>query len=135
MKKGYKIYKQYTGVNLIQNGFNSYSTKGNTQLGKLIKEAQAVLKNCVVWYEIVNLESGTVNIIYKEVWNNYFIEESEVIKMARLKTVYILSIDNFGQPSGDITEVKMTKEEYLKRKQNDEYIYDKYSTALYVALR
>ena len=29
--------------------------------------------------------------------------------MARLKTVYILSIDNFGQPSGDITEVKMTQ--------------------------
>ena len=67
MKKGYKIYKQYTGVNLIQNGFNSYSTKGNTQLGKLIKEAQAALKNCVVWYEVVNNESGTVNIIYKEV--------------------------------------------------------------------
>ena len=55
--------------------------------------------------------------------------------MARLKTVYILSIDNFGQPSGDITEVKMTKEEYLKRKQNHEYIYDKYSTALYIAIR
>ena len=32
-----------------------------------IKEAQAALKNCVVWYEVVNLESGTVNIIYKEV--------------------------------------------------------------------
>ena len=67
MKKDYKIYKQYTGVNLIKNGFNLYSTKGNTQLGKLIKEAQSALKNCVVWYEIVNLESGTVNIIYKEV--------------------------------------------------------------------
>ena len=67
MRKDYTLYKQYTGVNLIQNGFNSYSTKGNTQLGKLIKEAQAALKNCVVWYEIVNLESGTVNIIYKQV--------------------------------------------------------------------
>ena len=67
MKKGYTVYKQYSGVKLIQNGFNSYSTKGNTQLGKLIKQAQAVLKNCIVWYEVVNLESGTVNIIYKEV--------------------------------------------------------------------
>ena len=67
MKKGYKLYKQYSGVNLIQNGYNSYSTKGNTQLGKLIKQAQAALKNCIVWYEVINLESGTVNIIYKEV--------------------------------------------------------------------
>ena len=67
MKKGYKIYKQYSGINLIQNGFNSYSTKGNTQLGKLIRQAQSVLKNCVVWYEVINLESGTINIIYKEV--------------------------------------------------------------------
>lgn len=66
MKKGYTLYKQYAGVNLIQNGFNSYSTKGNTQLGKLIKQAQAELKNCVVWYEVVNNESGIVNIIYKE---------------------------------------------------------------------
>ena len=66
MKKGYTVYKQYSGINLIQNGFNSYSTKGNTQLGKLIKQAQAALKNCVVWYEVVNIESGTVNIIYKE---------------------------------------------------------------------
>ena len=65
MRKGYKLYKQYTGVNLIQNGFNSYSIKGNTQLGKLIKEAQVALKNCVVWYEVINLESGTINIIYK----------------------------------------------------------------------
>ena len=73
MRKGYKLYKQYTGVNLIKNGYNSYSTKGNTQLGKLIKQAQSALKKCIVWYEIVNLESGTVNIIYKEVWNNYFI--------------------------------------------------------------
>ena len=76
MRKGYRLYKQYTGVNLIKNGYNSYSTKGNTQLGKLIKEAQSALKNCVVWYEIVNLESGTVNIIYKEVaQNNYSIGE------------------------------------------------------------
>ena len=67
MRKGYTLYKQYTGVNLIQNGFNSYSVKGNTQLGKLIRQAQAVLKNYIVWYEVVNLESGTVNIIYKEV--------------------------------------------------------------------
>ena len=67
MRKGYTLYKQYAGVNLIQNGYNSYSTKGNTQLGRLIKEAQAALKNCVVWYEVVNLESGTVNIIYKQV--------------------------------------------------------------------
>ena len=66
MKKGYTIYKQYSGIKLIQNGFNSYSTKGNTQLGKLIKEAQKALKNCIVWYEVVNNESGTVNIIYKE---------------------------------------------------------------------
>ena len=67
MKKAQTVYKQYSGINLIQNGFHSYSTKGNTQLGKLIKEAQAALKKCVVWYEVVNLESGTVNIIYKEV--------------------------------------------------------------------
>lgn len=67
MRKGYKLYKQYSGINLIKNGYNSYSTKGNTQLGKLIKEAQTALKNCVVWYEVVNLESGTVNIIYKEI--------------------------------------------------------------------
>ena len=66
MKKGYTLYKQYTGINLIQDGFESYSVKGNTQLGKLIRQAQSVLKNCVVWYEVVNLESGTVNIIYKE---------------------------------------------------------------------
>ena len=65
MKKGYKIYKQYSGINLIKNGFNSYSTKGNTQLGKLIKEAQAALKNCVVWYDVIDKESGVVNIIYK----------------------------------------------------------------------
>ena len=67
MKKGYTVYKQYSGVRLIQDGFESYSVKGNTQLGKLIKQAQAVLKNCIVWYEVVNLASGTVNIIYKEV--------------------------------------------------------------------
>ena len=67
MKKGYKLYKQYSGVRLIQDGFESYSVKGNTQLGKLIRQAQAALKNCVVWYEVINLESGTVNIIYKEV--------------------------------------------------------------------
>lgn len=67
MKKGYTLYKQYAGVNLIQNGFNSYSTKGNTQLGRLIRQAQNKLPGCVVWYEVVNLESGTVNIIYKEV--------------------------------------------------------------------
>ncbi len=67
MRKGYKLYKQYSGINLIKNGYNSYSTKENTQLGKLIKEAQTALKNCVVWYEVVNLESGTVNIIYKEI--------------------------------------------------------------------
>ena len=67
MRRGYKLYKQYSGINLIKDGFESYSVKGNTQLGKLIRQAQAVLKNCVVWYEVVNLESGTVNIIYKEV--------------------------------------------------------------------
>ena len=65
MKKGYKFYKQYNGINLIKNGFNSYSTKGNTRLGKLIKQAQGELKNCIVWYEVINLEQGTVNIIYK----------------------------------------------------------------------
>ena len=43
MKKGYKIYKQYSDINLIKNGYNSYSTKENTQLGKLIKEAQAAV--------------------------------------------------------------------------------------------
>ena len=67
MKKGYTIYKQYFGIKLIPNGFNSYSVKGNTQLGKLIKQVQTVLKNCVVWYEVVNFELGIVNIIYKEV--------------------------------------------------------------------
>ena len=67
MKKGYKLYNQYSGVKLIKDGFESYSVKGNTQLGKLIRQAQSVLKNCVVWYEVINLESGTVNIIYKEV--------------------------------------------------------------------
>lgn len=65
MKKGYKLYRQYNGINLIKNGFNSYSTKGNTQLGRLIKQAQEELKNCIVWYEVINLEQGTVNIIYK----------------------------------------------------------------------
>ena len=65
MKKGYKLYKQYNGINLIKNGFNSYSTKGNTQLCRLIKQAQEELKNCIVWYEVINLEQGTVNIIYK----------------------------------------------------------------------
>ena len=55
MKKGYKLYKQYNGINLIKNGFNSYSTKGNTQLGGLIKQAQEELKNCIVWYEVINL--------------------------------------------------------------------------------
>lgn len=67
MKKGYTVYKQYSGINLIQNGFNSYSIKGNTQLGKLIKEAQKVFfpKNCVVSYEVINKKLGIVNIIYK----------------------------------------------------------------------
>lgn len=65
MKKGYTVYKQYSGINLIQNGLNSYSVKGNTQLGKLIKEAQNVLKNCVVWYDVIDKESGIVNVIYK----------------------------------------------------------------------
>lgn len=67
MKKGYTVYKQYSGINLIQNGFNSYSIKGNTQLGKLIKEAQNVLfpKHCVVSYDVINQELGIVNIIYK----------------------------------------------------------------------
>ena len=66
MRRGYKLYKQYSGINLIKDGFESYSVKGNTQLGKLIRQAQSVLKNCVVWYEVINLASGTVNIIYKE---------------------------------------------------------------------
>ena len=50
MKKGYKIYKQYSGINLIKNGFNSYSTKGNTQLGKTDKASTSSIKKlrCMV---------------------------------------------------------------------------------------
>lgn len=63
--KGYKTFKQYIGVNLIENGFNSYSTKGNTQLGKLIKQARKELPDCIVWYKVVDKDKGAVDIIYK----------------------------------------------------------------------
>lgn len=66
-KLKYKLYKQYNNVPLIKSGFNAYSTKGNTKLGKLIRQAQKELKNCIVWYEVVNLQTGTINIVYAEV--------------------------------------------------------------------
>lgn len=66
-KLKYKLYKQYNNVPLIKSGFNTYNTKGNTKLGKLIRQAQKELKNCIIWYEVVNIQAGTVNIIYAEV--------------------------------------------------------------------
>ena len=66
-KPNYKLYKQYNNVPLIKIGFNAYSVKGNTKLGKLIRQAQKELKNCIVWYEVVNIQTGTVNIVYMEV--------------------------------------------------------------------
>lgn len=67
MKSGYKLYKQYNNIPLIEVGHNAYNVKGNTKLGKLIKQAQKVLSNCAVWYEVENFQTGTVNIIYKKV--------------------------------------------------------------------
>lgn len=72
MNKGYTVYKQYSGIRLIQNGFESYSTKGNTQLGKLIKSARLELKKdikipFVTWYHVDDLKTGAVSIIYKTI--------------------------------------------------------------------
>lgn len=67
MKSSYKLYKQYNNIPLIEIGHNAYNVNDNTKLGQLIRQAQKDLSNCVVWYEVENLQTGTVNIIYKEI--------------------------------------------------------------------
>lgn len=49
------------------------------------------------------------------------------------KTYYLLSLDSFGQPDGNIEEIKLTLEEYKEMVKNRGYIYENYSTAVYRA--
>ena len=46
------------------------------------------------------------------------------------KTYYMLDIDNYGQPSGLVHEIELTKAEYTKLKNERVYIYESYSQAL-----
>lgn len=49
------------------------------------------------------------------------------------KTYYILPLDMYNQPSGDIRAVQLTDDEYRLRKAQGEYIMDNYMSALYRA--
>ena len=46
------------------------------------------------------------------------------------KTYYILMLDNYNQPSGLVSEILLTKQEYEKMKKNYIYIYKDYYQAL-----
>ena len=48
----------------------------------------------------------------------------------KMKTYYLLRLDNYNQPDGLISEVVLTKEEYQKLKKEYIYIYEDYSQAL-----
>ena len=63
----YKLDSNHKGVNLIPNGFKSYSVNGNTMLGKLLNKARKSHPGCVVWYKVNDEALGDVDIIYKEV--------------------------------------------------------------------
>lgn len=67
MKQGYTTYKVVEGINLIKNGFQSYSVKGNTALGKLIKQTQKEMPGHVVWYDVLDASKGKVAIVIKRV--------------------------------------------------------------------
>ncbi len=67
----------WTGrISLVVRRCNTFSTQGNTSLGKLIRQAKKEHPNCSVWYEATNLEHigdahsnkyvGDVSIGYKE---------------------------------------------------------------------
>lgn len=49
----------------------------------------------------------------------------------KLKEYYILPIDIFGQPIGIVETIQTTVADYKNRKENGEYIYEKYSQALF----
>ena len=48
----------------------------------------------------------------------------------KTKTYYLLSLDNYNQPNGLMSEVSLTKEQYEKMKKEYIYIYESYSQAL-----
>ncbi len=51
-----------------------------------------------------------------------------------MKTYYILELDNFNQPSGIIKEIKLSKKDYQKMKNDYIYIYESYFQALQRAI-
>lgn len=73
MRKGYTVYKTIKNMKLKRcKGFTTltvFNTKGNTALGKAIRQAQKEKPEFIVWYEVVSINkegtAGTVNIIIK----------------------------------------------------------------------
>lgn len=51
-----------------------------------------------------------------------------------MKTYYILKLDAYNQPSGEIIEKKLTKKEYEQLENSNCYIFADYLSALYRAL-
>ena len=52
------------------------------------------------------------------------------MKNQQKKLYYVLSLDNYGQPDGNILEVYLTEEEAEKT----DYCFEDYASALYRAL-
>lgn len=51
-------------------------------------------------------------------------------KHMKMKTYYLLRLDNYNQPDGLISELLLTKEQYEKMKKEYIYIYESYCQAL-----
>lgn len=46
---------------------------------------------------------------------------------------YILPLDAFGQPSGDVQEIHLTKAEAEQMRRSGQYLFKSYAAALYRA--
>lgn len=50
------------------------------------------------------------------------------------KTYYILPLDSYNQPDGNVEKIELTEEEFKKMKETYGYIFEDYYTALRRAL-
>lgn len=48
-----------------------------------------------------------------------------------MKTYYLLPVDQYGQPNGNIIPVQLTKKQYEDYKKQGKFIYEKYIHAAY----
>ncbi len=53
--------------------------------------------------------------------------------MDKKQVYYLLPLDSYNQPNGNVNEVMLTKVEYEKMKEYGYYVYDNYANALWRA--